>query len=280
MSQHVRPRPPVLRALGHSEPPQEIELSGERYARIDIFKHDSWAATARYRGPQGDVVCKFNRVQSIFGFPMRWLGRRLATRERAMLQRLSGLRGIPTECGPVKSSGCTLPNAVAHTYVAGRPLAKHDWPGDAFFRDLLALLQELHARGIAYVDLHKRENVIRGDDGRPYLIDFQVCFKLWNPSLRRIRALVTLLRALQHLDRYCLSKHERKHRPHAAVLFTDKVDASRPWWLDVHRSLTVPVRQTRRALLVALGIRTGKGRAASELHAEDAHRLVPRASGA
>src|SRR5207249_2980767 len=152
------------------DPPEEIELRRRRYFRVDIYKHDSWAATGRYRGPDGDVVCKFNRVQSIFGLPMSWLGRWLANRERAMLQRLADVRGIPAECGPVSCRGRVLKNAVAHEYVPGRPLAPHDWPGDAFFYELLTLLKETHARGIAYVDLHKGENIVRGQDGRPYLI--------------------------------------------------------------------------------------------------------------
>src|SRR3954470_4616737 len=137
MKRGVRPRPPVLRALGLYEPPETIELRGQSYARVDVFKHDSWAATARYRGPSGDVVCKFNRMQPIGVFPMRWLGRWLARRERAMLTRLAGVRGIPAECGPVSSGGRVLSNAVAHEFVPGRPLARHDWPGDEFFRELL-----------------------------------------------------------------------------------------------------------------------------------------------
>jgi len=169
-----------------------------------------------------------------------------------------------------------LKNAVAHEYVPGRPLAPHDWPGDAFFRELLMLLEETHARGIAYVDLHKRENIIRGEDGRPYLIDFQVCFGLWSRWLRQVPPLMIVLRELQHLDMYCLSKHERRHRPHAVVLFTDRKNCSRPWWINVHRFFAVPLRRMRRLLLVALGIRTGRGRVATELYAEDAFRTQPR----
>ena len=38
---------------------------------------------------------------------------------------------------------------------------------DEFLPTLRGLLNKLHRRGIAYVDLHKRENIIVGDDGRP-----------------------------------------------------------------------------------------------------------------
>jgi hypothetical protein len=275
MERAARPRPPVLRALGRLEPPEQIELGGNRYERIDIYKHDSWAATARYRGACGDVVCKFNRVQPIFIIPMTWLGRWLAARERGFLRRLAGVRGIPAECGPVTTAGRLLKNAVAHEYIPGRPLAAHDWPGDKFFRELLALLKEVHARGIAYVDLHKRENVVRGQDGKPYLIDFQVCFGLWTWR-RYLPPLPSILRALQHLDMYCLFKHERRHRPHAAVLFTGSVP--RPWWIDLHRYIATPLRRMRRRFLVTIGIRAGRGRVSTELHAEDAFRIQPRSA--
>src|SRR5437763_10352224 len=121
MNRSVRPRPAFLRALGRHEPPAVVTIDGCEYRRLEVFKHDSWAATGRYRGPDGDVVCKFNRVQSIFGLPMTWLGRWLANRERAMLQRLADVRGIPAECGPVSCRGRVLKNAVAHEYVPGRP---------------------------------------------------------------------------------------------------------------------------------------------------------------
>lgn len=278
MDRAVRPRPPIFRALGCQDPPEEIQLGGQTFVRADIYKHDSWAATGRYRGPVGDVVCKFNRMQPILVLPMSWLGRWLANRERAMLRRLAGVRGIPAECGPVSSGGRVLVNAVAHAYVPGRPLGRSDWPGDAFFRELLTLLEEVHSRGIAYVDLHKRENIVRGMDGRPYLVDFQVCFGLWSSWLRRVPPLVSILKALQHLDRHCLSKHERRHRPHAAILFTDQVEAGRPWWIDLHRLFAQPLRRLRRRLLVVLGIRTGKGRAVTEVFAEDAFRRERRAA--
>jgi hypothetical protein len=276
MDRAVRPRPPILRALGPLDPPAEIEVRGETCLRVDIYKHDSWAATARYRGSRGDVVCKFNRVQPILGLPTSWLGRWLAARERAMLQRLAGVRGIPEECGPVTSAGRLFKNAVAHEYVPGRPLGSRDQPGDDFFPELLKLLEATHGRGIAYVDLHKRENVVLGADGRPYLVDFQVCFGLWSRWLTAVPPLKSVLRALQHLDMHCVAKHVRNHRPDQLKLLAGMHNASRPWWINVHRFFAVPLRRIRRGLLVAIGVRARGGRAASEAYAEDAFRREPR----
>jgi hypothetical protein len=44
----VRPRPPLLRALGRDEPPGEVDIDGQRYRLVRVVKHDSWAATAFY----------------------------------------------------------------------------------------------------------------------------------------------------------------------------------------------------------------------------------------
>ena len=63
----VQPRPRVFRALGKADPPEQVEIDNHSYRRVDILKHDSWAATALYQGPRGMVVAKFNRQQSVLG---------------------------------------------------------------------------------------------------------------------------------------------------------------------------------------------------------------------
>lgn len=268
----VRPRPAVLRSLGLDDPPEEVDIGGRPYHRVEIYKHDSWAATALYRGPGGLIVCKFNRVQPVLGVPMAWLGRRLARREACALQRLDDVRGIPAECGPIIVDGRRAENAVGHAYIAGHPLKRHERPGPEFFQTLEALLQTVHERHIAYVDLHKVENVIVGDDGSPHLIDFQICFALWssNPVSRFL--LRPLLRTLQQTDRYHLAKHVRRQCPEPLDVLPFVGHAQRPWWIKAHRLVAVPLRKLRRGLLAAIGVRSADGMATSELFAEDAVR--------
>jgi hypothetical protein len=258
----ARPRPPLLRALGRSEPPDEVVIDSERYRLVRVVKHDSWAATAFYAGRAGQVVCKFNRQQRIGPMPMGWLGRWLARREAHALRVLAGLQGIPLGLGSVHSGERELRHAVAHVLIPGRPLGRHDAISAAAFADLEQLLRAVHRRGMAYVDLHKRENILVGDDGRLYLLDFQIsfCLKHWWPAnglLMRV-----LLWILQRSDGYHLGKH-------IARCGKAQAPPARPWWIRLHRFFARPLRNLRRRLLVKLGVRTGRGRVETEFFPEE-----------
>ena len=269
---HVRPRPAVFRALGKSEPPPVVEIRGESFRMVELLKHDSWAATAIYGSDSRKALCKFNRQQAIFVIPMRWLGRLLAARERGFHDRLDGITGITPSLGDVCVAGQPLPHAVARTFIDGHALAEGEWVDDDFFPRFQALLAEVHRRGVAHVDLHKRENILVDSAGRPYLIDFQISFAL--PAKSRLAATLCggLLRLLQRCDDYHLLKHQVKHRPEQAGLTLRDIEMLRPWWIRLHRRFAVPFRSLRRGLLVRLGIRSTSGHAFSEAFPEIAHR--------
>jgi hypothetical protein len=259
-SANGRQRPPLLRALGHAEPPAIVEVHGCRFRQVTVYKHDSWAATALYADADGThIVCKFNRIQPVFGIPMRWLGRWLAGRELRMLETLADEPHIPAPCGDVLICGRRAAHCVAHAFVPGRPLVRHMPLSPDFFPLLESLLERVHRRGIAYVDLHKRENVLVGEDGRPYLIDFQISLQL--PQQGPAGA---LLRMLQRCDAYHLAKHLRRRQIDQGMPVAAPRSAGRPWIIRLHRRIAVPLRTSRRQLLVWLGIRTAGGRAHTE----------------
>jgi hypothetical protein len=262
-----KPRPPWLRALGASDPPGVIAVDGAVYRCAEIYKHDSWAATALYEAEDGRrLVCKFHRQRRIGLLPMGWFGRRMARHEAAMLDRLADVPGVPRRAGVVRIGSRALRFAVARAYIAGHPLRKAERVDDRFFPRLEALLGGIHARRLAYVDLHKRENIIVGEDGRPHLVDFQigVAWPRWLPS--------PLLRILQRSDDYHLSKHWAACRP-------DQCDPRRaaqvrnvPWFIRAHRLVGRPFRALRRGLLVRLDVRSGRGMAETEAFPEAAVR--------
>ncbi|HMF20441.1 MAG TPA: hypothetical protein VKE98_24740 [Gemmataceae bacterium] len=171
------------------------------------------------------------------------------------------------------ADGKPLDNAVAHEYVPGHPLRTRESVNDEFFPQLRLLLEHMHERGIAYVDLHKRENIIVGDDGRRYLIDFQIS-AAW-PGTHRFgldRLWHFLLSILKTCDNYHLGKHIRNCRPDQAQEDAWARQQTRPWWIRLHRLVAVPFRSLRRRLLVVLGIRKSGGRADTEHFPEDAVR--------
>ena len=95
----------------------------------------------------------------------------LIRREYGALVKLAGVNGVPrlvaridryalaVEHVPGVSLDRTLPSALT----------------DGFFTDLRRVIDDIHSRGVAHCDLRSRGNVMLGDDGRPYVIDFAAC---------------------------------------------------------------------------------------------------------
>jgi hypothetical protein len=273
----TRPRPAILRALGADDPPTHVDVDGLRYQRVDIYKHDSWAATALYAAGPRRIICKFNRRQSFGLLPGAWIGRLLARREAHFLGRLADVPGFPRLLGPVLVDGVKAENALARVYVAGHPLESREQTSDDFFPALGRLLAELHGRGIAYIDLHKRENVLVGDDGLPYLIDFQVSFDRATVPFGLRRLASTLFPAFQKMDEYHRLKLHLRCRPDQCEATVADLDRLRPRLVRWHRVVAEPLRKVRRKLLTLLKVRRDKGRAESEVFAEAALRLPSHA---
>ncbi len=260
-----RTRHAWLRALGAEEMPAGIDLADGRYRHVRTFKHDFFAATGLYEGPSGRVVLKLGRSKSLLGLPMAWLGEWAADHESDMYRLAEGVAGIPRCFGRLGRTG------FAHAFIEGHPLQRDERVGDEFFPSLERILDALHARGMAYVDLEKRENVLVGSDGRPWLIDFQISYP--GPQLDRsidrrrgpgtLHRLVPrglreyLLARLQQADRYHLLKHRRRHRPD--TLSPEEMAASYAAGMSIqlHRRLFRPLTLLRRQALKRL---TGRSR--------------------
>jgi hypothetical protein len=266
----VKARPPWLRALGAGSPPENLRIAEVSHRLVEVFKHDSWAATALYEGPGAKLrVVKLHRQASAFGIPLRWLGRYTARNEKKLLERLANLRGVPCLAGPVLINGELVDHAVAREYVPGHPLANRESVPDTFFPELQQLLQRMHRRRVVYVDLHKRENIIVDNSGYPCLIDFQIsiAWPKWLP-------LGPLFETFRKSDEYHLMKHWRRCRPDQCGEEANQLKARIPWWIQAHRVVARPIRELRRRVLVRVGVRSGKGRVETEVFAEHALRDI------
>ncbi|MGB0715599.1 MAG: hypothetical protein ACPGXK_06970 [Phycisphaerae bacterium] len=249
----AKPTPSFLKALGRRPLPPSVTAKGKTYALVRVFKHDFFAATAEYEGDAGKVLLKVGRQARCFGIPLRWVGRWLAKREMAALEKLAGVRGIPRLIDRWEDTG------FVRDFVDGQPLAKGMHVRDEFHDELSGLVDVIHKHGMAYVDLEKCENVLVGDDGKPHLFDFQISWQ-WSRSwggefwpVRRLR------RFFQNGDRYHLVKLKRRTRPD--LMSPEALAASyrRPWTVRVHRFVTWPFTAVRRAVLNKIDPRAKRG---------------------
>ncbi len=249
--------PPSLTALGRRTLPDEIEVGGTRFRKSRVFKNDFFAVTARYDGIGDEdgrrVLLKVGRTASFLLLPMKWTGRMLRAREEAAFRKLEDVAGVPKLIGRWEQTG------LIREFVEGHPLAKGERVADEFHPQLRALIDTIHDRGMAYVDLEKCENVLVGDDGRPHLFDFQICWYLprgWGGELWPARV---LRRWFQTGDRYHLVKLQRRTRPDQLSPTMLAASYRKPWYVRLHRFVTRPFTIVRRAVLNRVDPRKKRG---------------------
>jgi predicted Ser/Thr protein kinase len=226
-------------ACGQAGPPREITCKEQIWRLETLFKHDFFACTARYECAEtGELaVLKIGRVVSFLGIPLRWLGRGLCKRELKVLSQLQGIDQVPQIISTFGRTG------FLYHYIEGKSLdEKPDLP-DSFFDELTELVRRIHTHDVCYVDMNKRGNILLGDDNRPHMIDFQISKYIPGTLSRPIR------KYLQKEDIYHLLKHKRKFRPDLLTEDEKQRLAKISWPIRVHRTLTGPLRDLRRAFL-------------------------------
>ena len=88
-------------------------------------------------------------------------------RECTAYASLRGLKGVP------KCYGMVAQRYLVLEYVRGTPYRGARFKDrDAWFRSLLALIREIHRRGVSHGDLKSKSNLIVTPDGLPCVIDF------------------------------------------------------------------------------------------------------------
>lgn len=88
-------------------------------------------------------------------------------REYRAYARLRGLKGVP------KCYGMVADRYLVLEYVHGVPYREAQFKDrDAWFRALLAIIREIHNRGVSHGDLKSKSNLIVTREGLPCVIDF------------------------------------------------------------------------------------------------------------
>lgn len=117
----------------------------------------------RYQAADWDLAVK----RCSGGWLTRSLHRRNLHREHRAYQRLQGLQGIAPCLGMPDRDTLVL------GYISGTPYRYTEFTDrTAWFEALEGTVQTMHQQGVGHGDLKRKENLLAGDDGRPYVLDF------------------------------------------------------------------------------------------------------------
>lgn len=201
--------PAELKALNDRlEDSDDSEL--RRRARWRTPSHQSTLGLVEYAGRH--YVVKSPRGHGL----MYWLTAWLIRREYRTYCQLMNMPGVPACAGLLPGSRLVIElmdgTALRDATIADR---------ETYFADLLAILQRMHARGIAHGDLKNKDNTLVLADGRACVIDFGIAVR-YRPGFHPLNH--ALFRLAQRLDFNAWVKH--KYRRHVDEIS----DADRQYW--------------------------------------------------
>ncbi len=200
-------------------PEPSISVHGKSYRYASTLKSDFFSVNYRYERDDKAYVLKISRFRFIGAFLLQWLARLFHHWEWRVYSRLDGAPWIPPLAGRHGNNGLLhefIPGSTLTQYVAKLKREKTFDPrthiGDDFFPRLETTLAEIHRREVAYADMSKRENIIVDEQGKPWLIDFQISWPVPPSGPFRPIALA-IYRVIAREDRYHLIKYKARYRP-------------------------------------------------------------------
>lgn len=137
----------------------------------------------------------------------RWLHTRMLRHEREAYRRLEGLDGVPGCRGMVASRYLVLDYIEGHTIREQRPRDEN-----RYFDAMYNLIQSMHARGVAHMDLKRKDNLYVTTDDGPCLLDFGAAV-IYRPGFHPFNHFRYRL-GLQ-FDINAWVKHKHHHIPYA-----------------------------------------------------------------
>jgi hypothetical protein len=230
-----------------SKYPEKVVISGEVFHYEKVLKDDFFSVNVLYKNQLNvRYVLKLSDFRFVLGLLLRPLAILFSRREYKIYKMLEGIEGIPPLGPRFGRSG------YFHRYIEGKTLHEMK-PGDPFpedfFPKLMTIISQLHERRIFYLDLNKRGNIICGEDGRPYLIDFQVSlyFKKRKGFGGRISDLI--FKGLIREDIYHFYKHKKNFQKHLLTPEELIIATTRtPLNHVINRYLGTPYRKVKRLI--------------------------------
>ena len=177
----------------------------------ELLKADTFGHIERVQ--RGDVRFVRRDTRSAHWL-LRWAARFAARHEARGLERVRGVEGVPQL---IAFDGAVL----ERSYLDGKPMQDAQPRDPKWFRDAHRLVKALRARGLAHNDLAKEPNWLVRGDGRPAVVDFQICW------ISRRRG--AWFRMLAREDVRHLLKHKRMYCPDALTPVERRLLARRSW---------------------------------------------------
>lgn len=97
------------------------------------------------------------------------VGRFLIWREEKAYRKLKGLKGAPAFYGSIGGVTLIVEEIGGTAIEEMKVISSLD---DSFYEALKNLIQEIHKRGLVHCDLKRAPNIILGNDGQPYIVDW------------------------------------------------------------------------------------------------------------
>jgi predicted Ser/Thr protein kinase len=175
--------------------------------------------------------------------PLRYLRERLLRHEYRAYARLDGVSGIP-HCHGLAGGRFLVLDYVAGPNARDARLADRD----GFYDRALAVIQAIHARGVAHADLKRRDNILVSEGEQPLLLDFGMAvlrepgFHPWNHWIFGLARRLDLNAWIKHKYRY------REGEISAADGVYDRPIPFESGWRRLRRMMRAQWRALRQAL--------------------------------
>jgi len=97
------------------------------------------------------------------------IGRFLVWRESKAYRMLGDVQGVPTFYRVIDGLAIVIEEIPGQNMEA---FQNDERLPEGFFRELEALVKDIHSHGLAHGDLKRAPNTLLGDDGKPYIVDW------------------------------------------------------------------------------------------------------------
>ena len=97
------------------------------------------------------------------------IGRFLVWRESKAYTMLRGLKGVPIFYRVIDGVAIVIDEIPSKDMEF---FQNHKKLPEGFFKELETLVKDIHRHGLAHGDLKRAPNILLGDDGRPYIVDW------------------------------------------------------------------------------------------------------------